>query len=127
MQRPRRLRRPEWKPTDEAFVVLRERDLAQALSEGLSLGAGYKLALRDMAGAQVLADKIFGDAGFAIIRVDMTGLADRVDPGAPVRRGEWVTFPSGIGDHTCLVGEIPASAITDATPELDGPTHPGPR
>lgn len=121
MTRQRRSR-PEWVPTDEAFIVVRECDLRQVMEEGLSLGSGYKLALRDRAGAEAHAERVI-EQGYAILRVDLTNLADRIDPGAPMRRGEWITLPFGTGDHSFLVGHIPASELADVTME-PGPPAP---
>jgi len=125
MMRRRRERRPDWVPTDEAFIVLRERDVQDVMSEGLDLGAGYKVALRDRAGAESHGKRMM-EEGWVVLRVDLTDLADRIDPGAPMKRGEWISLPMGTGGHTFLIGHIPASALTGVAVEPDDPGLPGP-
>ncbi len=119
MTRQRRSRQ-EWVPEDKAFVVIRERDLDRAMCDGLWLGSGYKLALRDRAGVEAHAKRII-DQDYAILRVDLTDLPDSVDSDAPMKRGEWISLPFGTGDHSFLVGHIPASALSDVAMDPGGP------
>lgn len=108
------MREPGWNG-GEAFLILRACDVPAALSEGIISQDGYRVILADADLAAAFGAQIIGPS-HAVLRVDLTDLADRIDPDAPPYDMAFISMPPVAGHYTCLRGRIPAHALSEIDP-----------